>query len=266
MLQHHIGLGPEHLRGNDGLGRFVFLPGSRSRAATMGQSFDDLRVIDNPRGHTAHLGSLCRGGQRLDVIAISSGMGTPSTEIIAHELLTVGARRIVRVGSCGSLHPEIRAGDCVILSGAVRDEMSSRHWVPVEFPALSHPDAVTAMSAGARAAGHAAHTFIGIGHSKASFYAREMGVGPMAAENLSYMQLLARSGVLATEMEASLLFVLASAASAGRPVRLSENQAQIPVQTACVLGVYAYYLSEEPLNPEACQRHYHTSHPSYCSP
>jgi uridine phosphorylase len=200
MTQHHIGLDTEHLRGNDGLGRVVLLPGSRARAATIGARFDGLTVIDNPRGHTAHLGTITEGGRRIDVLAIASGMGTPSTEIVAHELLAIGARRVVRVGSCGSLDANVRAGDVVILSGAVRDEMSSRHIAPVELPAVAHPDAVAAMVAGARAAGLDAHAFVGMGHSKASFYAREFGMGPMGEENRAYMRLLARCGVLATEM------------------------------------------------------------------
>ena len=253
MTQHHIGLGPEHLVGNGEIGRVVLLPGSRARAAAIAERFQDVRIVDNPRGHTAHLGVLERDGRRIDVLAISSGMGTPSTEIVATELLAVGARRIVRVGSCGSLDPALEAGSVAILSGAVRDEMSSRHLAPVEVPALAHPDAVAAMVAGARAAGLAAHAFVGIGHSKASFYAREFGQGPMGEENRAYMRLLARCGVLASEMEASLLFILASAASAGRATPLAAGSAAVPVQTACVLGVYAHHESAAPLDPDLCR-------------
>lgn len=253
MLQHHIGLDATHLAGNDGLGRVVLLPGSRARAAAIGARFDGLTVVDNARGHTAHLGVLSRGGRRIDVMAISSGMGTPSTEIVAHELLAIGARRIVRVGSCGSLDPALRAGDIAILSGAVRDEMSSRHLAPVELPALAHPDAVAAMVAGARLAGLAEHAFVGIGHSKASLYAREFGMGPMAEENRAYMRLLARCGVIASEMEASVLFVLASAAAAGRATPVAAGALAVPVQTACVLGVYAYHEDVGALDHALCQ-------------
>jgi uridine phosphorylase len=252
-VQHHIGLGPEHLLGNGALGRVVLLPGSRGRAAAIAERFEQVRVVENPRGLTAHLGVLASGGRRVDVLAISSGMGTPSTEIVAHELLAVGARRIVRVGSCGSMDPALVPGSVAILSGAVRDEMTSRHLAPVEVPALAHPDAVAAMVAGARAAGLAEHAFVGVGHSKASFYAREMGEGPMGTENLAYMRTLARCGVIATEMEASVLFVLAQARSAGRAVSVGATGADVPVQTACVLGVYAPYDGAEPLDPARCR-------------
>ncbi len=252
-LQHHIGLGPEHLQGNGALGRVVLLPGSRARAAAIAERFEQVTVVDNPRGLTAHLGVLAQGGRRIDVLAISSGMGTPSTEIVAHELLAVGARRIVRVGSCGGMDPALRPGSVAILSGAVRDEMTSRHLAPVEVPAVAHPEAVAAMVAGARAAGVAEHAFVGVGHSKASFYAREMGEGPQAAENLTYMRTLARCGVIATEMEASVLFVLAQARSAGRAVAVGDVPSRVPVQAACVLGVYAPWDGTEPLDPALCR-------------
>jgi uridine phosphorylase len=134
----------------------------------------------------------------------------------------------------------------------VRDELTSRHLAPLELPAVAHPEAVAALVEGARVAGLEAHAFVGIGHSKASFYAREMAQGPLAEENRAYMRLLSRCGVIATEMEASLLFVLASAASAGRARPLAAGNAAVPVQTACVLGVYAHHESTAPLDPEAC--------------
>ena len=253
MIQHHIHLGPEQLAGNDGLGRIVLLPGDRARAAAIGARFDDLEVRENPRGLTAHLGSLRRDGVKVDLLAISSGMGTPSTEIVAHELFEAGARRIVRVGSCGSLDPAISAGQVIILSGAVRDEMASRHLAPVELPALAHPAAVAAMIAGAHAAGLAAETFVGIGHTKASLYAREFGRGPMGAANKEYGELLRRCGVIASDMEASLLFVMASARSAGAATPLSVGNTAVPVQTACVLGVYGNDDSNMKLDPALCR-------------
>ena len=252
-VQHHILLNASHLSGNGRLGRYVLLPGTRSRAAAIAEHFDEVRVVDNPRGHTAHLGVLRREGVSVEVLSISSGMGTASTEIILHELLEVGARRIVRVGSCGSMDPHIRAGDAVVVTGAVRDELASRHIAPVEFPAVSHPTAVAAMVAGARAAGHADHTFLGIGHTKASLYAREFAHGPMADQNHAYGQLLARCGAVASDMEAAMLFIQASARSAGSASAVSAGNAAVPVQTACVLGVYGDDDSDMDLDPVICR-------------
>lgn len=209
--------------------------------------------MDNPRGHTAHLGVLRQGGRSLEVLSISSGMGPGSAEVILHELISAGARRIVRVGSAGAMDPAISAGQVCILTGAVRDEQTTRHVAPLEVPAVAHPAAVQAMIAGARAADLDDHCFLGLGHTKASLYAREFGQGPLGEANLAYGRTLARCGVIASDMEASVLFVLAAAASAGKAVPLSAGNAAVPVQTACVLGIYGGDDSHMQLDPVACR-------------
>ncbi len=239
-IQHHIRLGPEHLAGNGALGRYVFLPGDRARAARIASNFHGEQVVDNPRGHTAHLGTIDpgAGSPPIEVLSISSGRGCPSVEIILHELIACGARRIVRVGSCGSLSEAVRAGDVVIVTGAVRDETTSDHYAPKEFPALAHPVAVEALSRGARRAGLDGRTFRGISHSKDSLYAREFGAGPAGARNRDYVDWLSRSGAIASEMEASALFVMASAAAASTPARLSEESGAAGCQAGAVLAVF----------------------------
>jgi len=237
---YHLGLGPTHLAGNDGRGRYVFLPGDRSRAERIAARFEVTERVLSPRGHDSHLGVLRSkdGSRSVDVLAISSGMGPASVEIVAHELMEAGARRIVRVGSSASLSAGVAPGSVVIATAAVRDESTSDRWMPREFPAVADPGAVAAMIAGARAAGLAEVSFAGVVHSKDSLYGREFGVGPLTPENQRYVRLLRDSGVLATEMEASILFVLAAAASAGTAASLAKGSGPVPVQTACVLGVY----------------------------
>ncbi len=238
--KYHIGLGPEHLAGNGGLGRYVLLPGDRSRAERIAEHFEDCRRIANPRGHDSHLGRLrpASGSEPVDVLAISSGMGPPSVEIIVTELLDCGARRLVRVGSSAALTPQLPPGSVVVVSGAVRDESTSDRWTPKAFPAFSHPDAVFAMQQGAAAAGLTEQTFTGLCHSKDSLFGRELGRGPLAPANRQYVEVLRAAGVLATEMEASTLFVLASLASAAAVAPVSRGPAAVPVQAACVLAIY----------------------------
>jgi len=237
---YHIGLGPEHLAGNSGRGRYVLLPGDRSRAERIAGRFADCQHIPNPRGHDSYLGQLPTddGSGPVDVLAISSGMGPASVEIIATELLDCGARRLVRVGSSAAINPSLEPGSVLIVSGAVRDESTSDRWTPPSFPAISHPAAVNAMQRGALAAGLGGRTFTGLCHSKDSLFGRELGRGPLASANREYLQALQASGVLATEMEASLLFVLAAVACAGSIQPIQSGSASVPVQAACVLAIY----------------------------
>jgi len=208
---HHIQITSEDVAGNADLGRYVFLPGDPSRAEKIAGFFSDHRAIGNPRGHAVHIGTLAtEEGPPVDVMTVATGIGSASVEVIVSELIDCGARRLLRVGSCGSMVPEITPGQVVIATGAVRDEETSRHYAPAEYPALPHPEGLRALAEGTRLAGLRDETFFGICHSKASLYGREFGRGPAAKANTEYTDWLRRSGVIASEMEASALYVLAS--------------------------------------------------------
>ena len=248
--QHHIRLGPEEVAGNGGLGRYVYLPGDPSRAGRIAERFEEPRRIDNPRGLVSWLGRLGGedGEEPIDVMAVATGIGPGSTEVVVHELLACGARRLLRVGSCGSMSERIRPGQVVLAVGAVRDEAASAHYAPAEYPAVAHPDVLAAMTEGARRAGLADETFRGLCHSKASLFAREFGHGPADERNRRYRQELARAGVVASEMEASTLFVLASAAAPWcGPV--DANWAG-ECQAGAVLAVFGTDHSDMKLDPE----------------
>ena len=242
-LMHHTLLGPHHMAGNGGLGRYVLFPGDPSRAERIAARFVDVQTVSNPRGHTAHLGVLVgHDGERVDVMAIASGMGTGSTEVILHELLAVGARRVLRVGSCGAMVAGVQPGGVVIVTGAVRDETTSHHYAPSGYPAVASPDCVAAMTEGALRAGLAAWTWRGLCHTKASLYAREFGYGPNGAQNTAYKDWLSRCGVAASDMEASAIFVMC-ATWAPAPLG-SLAQGPDRVQSGCVLAVYAGHDSD----------------------
>jgi uridine phosphorylase len=189
----------------------VFLPGSDGRAGEIASRFDGLRVLPSPRRHNLYLGTLRSGRRRVDVAAVATGMGCPSVDIVVQELFKLGARRFLRVGTAGSLQPDrVRVGHLVVATGGVRDEGTSAMYVPREFPAIASLEVVLAAQAAARKLRLAERTECGIVHCKDSLFAREFGEGPMAAENRQYMDWLKGMGVVASEMESSHLFVLAS--------------------------------------------------------
>jgi uridine phosphorylase len=223
---HHIHLGAEHTAGNGGLGRYFLVPGSPGRAEMIGELFDEIddRIV-TPRRNDTVLGKVrLESGLLLDVGATASGMGPGSTEIVINELIDAGARRLVRVGTSGSVQYEtVRIGSFVIATGAVRDEMASRHYAPLEVPAVAHPDTVLAYERAAFKMGIAGQTFRGLVHTKASLYARAVFRGPMAAENEAYKETMIRTGVVSSEMEASVMFVLGQTL-AGPALSLAEER------------------------------------------
>jgi uridine phosphorylase len=205
---HHLQIDPSVLRGNGDLGRYVLVPGSVDRCARIAKRLQDVVVHENRRRLDVYTGRLEFDGRSVDVAAVPTGMGCPSVDIVVTELLDGGCRRFLRVGTSGSLQPEVRVGDVVIASGAVRDESTSDVYLPRDVPAVADPLWVEAASLAAVRLGLAERAHVGLMHSKDSFFGREFGRGPDGHRNEEYMQLLARGGVLASEMEAAHLFVL----------------------------------------------------------
>jgi uridine phosphorylase len=194
--------------GNHGIGRYVFLPGSDGRAKEIAEHFKDLTIKPHSRSHNLYMGTISAEGKTIDVAAIASGMGCPSTEIILHELYHLGAKRFLRVGTAGSLQPEtLRTGALVNVQAAVRDESTTTRYVPIEFPAIASFEVFSSIILAAEKLGLSSLLQTGIVHTKSALYAREFGEGPLGAENKAYMAQLAQMGVLASEMEASTLFI-----------------------------------------------------------
>jgi uridine phosphorylase len=204
---HHLNATPEDFLGNGMIGRYVLLPGSDGRAERIAGRLEDVSVKASDRRLNCYFGSLRTAVRPLDVAVVSTGMGCPSVDIVLTELLSLGARRFLRLGTAGSLQNGIvNYGDLVIATGAVRDEGTSRHYAPIEFPALADLDVVAALKAAVQSQ-DAVRAHAGVVHCKDSLYAREFGHGPMADQNQSYMRVLTQCGTLASEMETAQLFI-----------------------------------------------------------
>lgn len=204
---HHINAVPEDLAGNNGIGRYILLPGSNGRAHAIADYFEDVKIKEHPRSHHLYLGTLNDRGMKIDVAVISSGMGCPSMEIILHELFHLGGKRFLRVGTAGSLQEkQIKIGDFINAQASVRDESSSLDYAPVTVPAIASIEMIDAIN---KAAGRSSlkNVYTGIVHCKSTFYAREFYAGPMAIRHQEYMQLLIDYGVLASEMETATMFI-----------------------------------------------------------
>jgi uridine phosphorylase len=237
MTPHHIQVDATAVAGNGGRGRVFLVPGSLARVEAIAERLQDRQVFPSPRRLDVHVGRYVRDGRAVDVGACPTGMGCPSLGIIVSELLALGVRRLVRVGSAGSLQPgAVGSGDLVIATGAVRDEAASDAYATRDLPALAHPDWVLALRRAAVARGLGARTFEGLVHTKDSLYGREFATGPRAAQNRAYMDELRALSVLATEMESSHLFVLAQA-TPHRPTPLTGAPDPAEVKVGTILAV-----------------------------
>lgn len=205
----HMSIDHSHIRGNGKLGRYILLPGSDGRAEEMAKRLEGLKVTEHSRRHNFYSGHIVEAGQVIDIGIMSSGMGCPSMDIIATELLQIGVKRIIRVGTAGSLQPKtLRVGHMVIPTAAVRDEGTSRHYLDPSIPVLASLDFLDIARQLAKAKGLEKLLSLGLVHTKDSLYAREFGQGPLVETHRVYMQHLQAAGVLASEMECAQLFTL----------------------------------------------------------
>ncbi len=170
----------------------MLLPGDPGRALLLAQSLlSEPKMFNHNRGLWGYSGIATDG--RLLTIQ-STGMGGPSAAIVISELVDLGARRLVRVGTCGAIAPSLALGDLLIATEAISADGTSQ--------ALGAPD---------RLAGDpqltAALTASGDGLAR---------TGTIASTDLFYdapdgqeRQWLS-AGALAVEMETATLFALAA--------------------------------------------------------
>jgi uridine phosphorylase len=165
---------PIHLRPHEEVAERVLLPGDPGRALRLAQ-----QLLAAPKMLNHHRGLWGYTGEAADGAALtiqSTGLGGPSAAIVTEELIGLGARRLVRVGSCGAL-ADLPLGSLVIAETVrARDGASRALGAPDELPADP------GLLAGLRSAGDAA---TGVVISTDLYYADERAGGDAVALDLT---------------------------------------------------------------------------------
>ncbi len=113
-----------HLRPTAPLAERVLLPGDPGRALALAQGLlAEPRMFNHHRGLWGYTGATREG---LEVTIQATGMGGPSAAIVLHELIELGIRCAVRVGSCGGLAHGLDLGDLVVAREAIGADGTSR--------------------------------------------------------------------------------------------------------------------------------------------
>jgi len=200
---------PIHVRSEPGdYAEACLLPGDPLRAQYIAETFlDDVVPRNRERGMLGFTGTY--RGRPVSVQA--SGMGCPSAGIVIEELVQLGVRRLVRVGTCGGLQPDLEIGDLIVALSAVPADQTPIHLIGGE------PHAPTADFELTHGAIH-----------NAKELGKRVRVGPIVSSDVFYnpdagqYQRWSDRGILAVEMEAAMLFTLGALRK---------------IQTACLLIV-----------------------------
>lgn len=198
-LQYHIAVK------NGDVGKYVILPGDPKRCKKIAQYFDNAELIADNREFVTYTGYL--NGTKVSVT--STGIGGPSASIALEELVKAGADTFIRIGTCGGMDLDVKSGDVVIATGAIRMEGTTKEYAPIEFPAVANLEVVNALVNSAKTLNYPYHA--GIVECKDSFYGQhEPEKMPVSYELQNKWNAWLKLGCLASEMESAALFVVGS--------------------------------------------------------
>jgi len=175
----------------------VLMPGDPLRAQYIAETFfDDARRVNDVRNMWGFTGTY--KGRAVSVQA--HGMGIPSASIYTEELITqYDVKRVIRVGSCGTTHPDVELRDVIIAMGASTDSSVNRmRFGGYDLASLASFDLVEKAVAAARAAGIRFH--VGNIFSADLFYTPDTDM----------FETMAKYNVLGIEMEAAGMFPIAA--------------------------------------------------------
>jgi DeoD family purine-nucleoside phosphorylase len=188
---------PIHVRAETGdYADACLLPGDPLRAKYIAETYlEDAVQTNGERGLLGYTGAY--NGTRVSVQ--STGMGCPTATIVSEELIQLGVKRLLRVGTCGGLQPELALGDILVAISAVPADSTAMHLVGNE------PHCPTASWDLVHGAVHVAKEL-----------GQKITVGPIVSSDLFYnpdngqYERWSQRGVLGVEMEAAALFTLAA--------------------------------------------------------
>ncbi len=174
----------------------VIVCGDPQRASKIAGHLQDSLLISKKREYHIFQGNF--GAKTITVC--SHGIGAPGAAIAFEELITAGAQRIIRVGTCGGLQHDINSGHLIIATAAVQNTGYGRETVPAGYPAAADPHLTMALQE--RAARHNHPYSCGLVLTRDAFY------GGVATPSMPDYQVMSQANVLAVEMECAALFII----------------------------------------------------------
>lgn len=195
--QYHIACG----KGD--LAEYLVVPGDPDRIPKITRFWDTVREVSCLREFRSATG-LYKG---VPISALSSGIGPACMAIVVNEASAIGVHTFIRVGSSGAIQENIRCGDLVISSSAVRLDGASNCYAIPEYPAAANYEVLMALIEAAETLG-VSNYHVGVTATTSDFYAGQNRLTKTQTGNV--LPLLQRAGVLNFEMETATLYTLST--------------------------------------------------------
>lgn len=142
----------------------ILIAGDPNRIDLIAKYLDNVKEIADNRGLKVITGTY----KGTAISAATHGMGCPSAAIVIEELANIGAKKLIRIGTCGGLKKEIEPGDLIIPYAAIRAEGTTKEYLPIEFPAVADSATVLNLVNAAESKGY--KYFTGVNRTHDAFY------------------------------------------------------------------------------------------------
>ena len=184
---------PHLLVGADTINETVLLPGDPDRVTRIAEQCEDVTLLSENREY--RIVNATYDGVGLTIC--STGIGSPSAAVAVEELIRIGAKRFLRVGTAGGLQQDVDVGDLVVATGAAKDEGTTKRYESATIPAVPDHRVVSTLLERASEREPTVHT--GPIVTDDAFY----------AETDEYVEQWEAAGMIGIEMEAAAIFSLA---------------------------------------------------------
>jgi uridine phosphorylase len=185
----------KHIRCGEGdIAPYVIIPGDPGRVKRIVKLMDDAKLLAQNREYIVYTGTF----KETPITVCSSGIGGPAASIAFEELIKLGAKVFIRVGSAGGRQKNIPIGTPVVIYAAYRNEGTSKAYLPPEFPAVADLDVTNALIKALK--DNKIEYQTGLGFTRDAYYVQDKELN----------SLLSDCGVKAAEQEAAVLFIIGS--------------------------------------------------------
>ena len=204
-MPYHIGFSQQELGTNPP--EIALLSGEPERSRHIAYTYlQNVKLLSEYRGLHSYLGYLPNGKT---ILTATSGMGAPSLSIVVNELIQVGIKKIIRIGTSGSIQPDVVSGSVVVSQGALCRQGAANDIAPVEYPAVADPFLTVALVNTAQKLHIPYH--LGITASVDTFYEGQERITASANPNLqswlvNITEQYRNLKIINYEMEAGTLF------------------------------------------------------------
>ena len=185
--------------------KYAILPGDPGRVPLIANYLDNPKFVNQNREFCTWEGYV----ENEKVLVMSTGIGGPSAAIAMEELIKIGVKYFIRIGTCGGMQKDVLPGDIVIANGAIRMDGTTKEYLPIEFPAVADFEVLCAIKEACDILGFRHH--VGVVQCKDNFYGQHDPLSSgISYELVNKWNSWKDSGCLASEMESSTVFVISA--------------------------------------------------------